>query len=36
MLHKLRRSTTPNIEIAIGDVIEPELQRLAASRLKTR
>ena len=36
VLNELRRCTAPNIQITVGDVIEPEFHRLAASSLKTR
>ena len=36
VLNELRRCAAPNIQITVGDVIEPEFHRLAASSLKTR
>jgi hypothetical protein len=36
VLNQLGRSTAPNIKITFGDVVEPELLRLAAGCLETR
>ena len=36
MLHQLRWSTAPDIEITVCDVVKPQFQRLATGSIETR